>query len=137
MEWISSAVCRQNVRWSSHRSELEQELQRELQLPRIDVGNGRGDGAKTANTRGRVSRQQANRSTTRGRSATEVRIVPRFNRVKIAMARTLCPPADGRIWRLEVRRVGNVVGLGPELQRHLLGQLEVLEDRQIDASRVR
>src|ERR1700731_3797075 len=68
---FSSAGYRQHVRWNSHRSELEQELQSELELPRVDVGNGRGNGAKTASTRGRVSRQQANRSATRGRSAAE------------------------------------------------------------------
>src|SRR5258708_24192385 len=108
-----------------------------MELPRVDVGSCRGDAAKTASTRGLVSRQQANRSATRGRSTAEVRIVSRFNRVKIAMFRTLRPRADARIWRCKVGRVGDVVGLGPELQSHLLGQLEVLEDRQIRAPRVR
>ncbi len=121
MEWISSAVYRQNVRWSLHWSELEQELQSKLELPRVDVGNGRGDGAKAASARGRVSWQQANRSATRGRSAAEFRIVSRFDGVKIAMLRTLRPPADRRIWGGEVGSVGDVVGLGAELQRHLLG----------------
>jgi len=115
MEWISYVVYRENVRWTSHRSELEQELQSKLELPWVDVGNGRGDGAKTASTRGRVSRQQANRSATRGRRAAEARIVSRFNWVQMAMFWTLCPPADGRIRSLEVGRVGDVVGLGPEL----------------------
>src|ERR1700676_2842085 len=123
MEWISTTVYRLDVRWSSHLSELEQELQSELELPRVDVGNGRGNGAKTASTRRPVSRQQANRSATRGRSATEVRIVSRFNGVKIAMLRSLRPRTDGRSRSLEVGCVGDVVGLGPELQSHLLGQI--------------
>src|SRR5258708_1922791 len=127
---------RQRRAASSEGDRLEQELQRELKLPRVDVGDGRGNGAKTASARGRVSRQQANRSATRGRSAAEVRIVSRFNWVKVAMFRTLCPPADAGIWSCKVGRVGDVIGLGPELQRHPLGQFEVLKDRQIRAPRV-
>src|SRR5580704_7105780 len=53
------------------------------------------------------------------------------------MLRTFRPPADARIGRAKVGRVGDVVDLGPELQCHLLVQLEVLEDRQIRAPRVR
>jgi hypothetical protein len=64
----------------------------------------------------------------RARSAADARIVSCFNRVQKAMLVSFRPPADRRIWSAQIGRVGEVVGFGPELQRDLLWEIEVLKD---------
>src|SRR6266567_169982 len=47
------------------------------------------------------------------------------------------PCGDAGVGNGEVRRIGDVVALGAELQGHLLRQVEVLEERDVGPTSVR